>query len=131
MARAEARAGVIPAAAVAPIEAQCRADSFDVDELARGSAHGRQRRDPAGQGADRARRPSRTRTAARFVHWGATSQDAMDTGLVLQLRAALDLIEADLARLSAVLAALADGHKRTPFSPAGPGCSTRRRSRSA
>jgi 3-carboxy-cis,cis-muconate cycloisomerase len=34
-----------------------------------------------------------------FVHWGATSQDAMDTGLVLQLRAALAVIDADLERL--------------------------------
>jgi 3-carboxy-cis,cis-muconate cycloisomerase len=37
----------------------------------------------------------------------------MDTGLVLQLRTALDLIETDLARLSAVLAGLADEHMRT------------------
>ena len=51
--------------------------------------------------------------AARFVHWGATSQDAIDTGLVLQLRAALPLIEADLKRLSAALAALAKKHRKT------------------
>jgi 3-carboxy-cis,cis-muconate cycloisomerase len=37
--------------------------------------------------------------AARFVHWGATSQDANDTGLVLQIRQALDILEADLAVL--------------------------------
>jgi 3-carboxy-cis,cis-muconate cycloisomerase len=40
--------------------------------------------------------------AARYVHWGATSQDAMDTGLVLQLRAALDALDADLIRLACV-----------------------------
>src|SRR5574342_1331708 len=53
--------------------------------------------------------------AARFVHLGATSQDAMDTGLVLQMRAALGEIEADLGRLSAGLARLAEAHRRTPM----------------
>ncbi len=112
LARAEARAGVIPAAAVAPIEAQCRADAFDVEELARGTA-------PAGNAAIPTVKALTAlvarvdEDAARYVHWGATSQDAMDTGLVLQLRAALDLIEADLQRLSGVLAALARDHKRT------------------
>ena len=51
--------------------------------------------------------------AAGFVHWGATSQDAMDTGLVLQLRRALDLMERDLARLAKGLAALAKKHRDT------------------
>jgi 3-carboxy-cis,cis-muconate cycloisomerase len=112
LARAEARAGVIPAAAVAPIEAQCRADAFDVEELAHGTA-------PAGNAAIPTVKALTAlvarvdEDAARYVHWGATSQDAMDTGLVLQLRAALDLIEADLQRLSGVLAALARDHKRT------------------
>ncbi|MFP3409633.1 lyase family protein, partial [Pseudomonas sp. SIMBA_065] len=41
--------------------------------------------------------------AERYVHLGATSQDAMDTGLVLQLRDALDLIEADLGKLADTL----------------------------
>ncbi len=112
LARAEARAGVIPAAAVASIEAQCRADSFDVGELARGSALAGNTAIPMVK-ALTALVAKRDEAAARFVHWGATSQDAMDTGLVLQLRAGLDLIEADLARLSAVLAGLADEHKRT------------------
>src|SRR4029077_3069882 len=51
--------------------------------------------------------------AAAFVHWGATSQDAIDTGLVLQLREALDLIDRDLAHLSASLTRLAAAHKST------------------
>lgn len=53
--------------------------------------------------------------AARYVHWGATSQDAMDTGLILQLRQVLAGIENDLARLSAALAALAEQHRDTPM----------------
>ena len=51
--------------------------------------------------------------AARFVHWGATSQDAIDTGFILQLRDVLTLVEEDLARLSETLAALANTHRAT------------------
>jgi 3-carboxy-cis,cis-muconate cycloisomerase len=51
--------------------------------------------------------------AARFVHWGATSQDAIDTGFVLQLRDALALVERDLAKLSETLGTLAIQHKKT------------------
>ena len=68
--------------------------------------------------------------AAQYVHWGATSQDAIDTGLVLQLRDALAQIEAELAQLMATLAlgAAAIAPRRWP---AAPGCSRRRRSPSA
>ena len=58
---------------------------------------------------------TRDAEAARYVHWGATSQDAIDTGLILQLVPALTAIDADLARLSSALAALARAHARTPL----------------
>ena len=51
--------------------------------------------------------------AASFVHWGATSQDVIDSALVLRLEAALDLLEARLKAVSVVLAGLADGHRAT------------------
>jgi len=51
--------------------------------------------------------------AAGFVHWGATSQDAMDTGLVLQIRSGLAGMAPDLQRLSAALAALTEQHAKT------------------
>jgi adenylosuccinate lyase len=43
--------------------------------------------------------------AGRWLHWGATTQDIMDTATVLQVRDALALVEADLAALEAALAA--------------------------
>ena len=46
---------------------------------------------------------------------GATSQDVMDSGLVLQLRSALDLIEQDLAQLGSVLAQQALRYATTPL----------------
>ncbi|MEM7118319.1 MAG: 3-carboxy-cis,cis-muconate cycloisomerase [Chloroflexota bacterium] len=51
--------------------------------------------------------------AASFVHWGATTQDIMDTALVLQLRAAIELIEGRLTAVINNLATLADQHRQT------------------
>ncbi len=51
--------------------------------------------------------------AGRYVHWGATTQDIMDTATVLQIKAALALVAADLAALDAALAALAKKHRGT------------------
>jgi 3-carboxy-cis,cis-muconate cycloisomerase len=114
LARAEARAGMLSAAAAKAIGAECRADRFDVDALAGDTALAGNPAIPLVRELT-ARVAASDAEAARFVHWGATSQDAMDTGLVLQLRAALDTIDADLARLSAALAALARKHARTPL----------------
>jgi len=49
-----------------------------------------------------------------YCHWGATTQDITDTATVLQIREALALIEADLAKLAAGLAQLAKEHRLTP-----------------
>ena len=51
--------------------------------------------------------------AGRYVHWGATTQDIMDTGTVLQIRAALAIVERDIAAVSAALASLAEKYRDT------------------
>src|SRR4051794_18166268 len=53
--------------------------------------------------------------AGRYVHWGATTQDIMDTGTVLQIRAALTIVERDLEAVSAALAGLAQKYRDTPM----------------
>ena len=58
----------------------------------------------------------RDREAAGYVHWGATSQDAIDTGVVLEMRSALAAMEAGLRRLTSVLADLT-GRYRTSTMP--------------
>ncbi|MFC3608905.1 3-carboxy-cis,cis-muconate cycloisomerase [Stutzerimonas tarimensis] len=114
LARAEARCGLIPSSAVGPIEAACDADGYDLDALAVAIA-------TAGNSAIPLARALGERIAAtdaeaeKYVHLGATSQDAMDTGLVLQLRQAIDLIEADLAELANALAIQAERHAGTPM----------------
>ena len=113
LARAMAREGLIPDQAASYIESQCRAELFDMVALARGAGAAGNPAIPMVK-ALTAMVASKDLVAARFVHWGATSQDAMDTGLVLQLRGVLDLIDAGLARLSDALGRLAGQHKRTP-----------------
>ena len=88
LARAEARAGLLSDAAAAAIGEQCHAERFDIDALAGAAAQAGNSAIPL-VAALTARVAARDADAARFVHWGATSQDAMDTGLVLQLRSAL------------------------------------------
>ena len=53
--------------------------------------------------------------AGRYVHWGATTQDIMDTGVVLQVREGLELVERDLTAISAALASLARRYRDTPM----------------
>jgi 3-carboxy-cis,cis-muconate cycloisomerase len=53
--------------------------------------------------------------AGRYVHWGATTQDIMDTAVSLQVRDALEIVHADLRSLRAILADLARKHRDTPM----------------
>jgi 3-carboxy-cis,cis-muconate cycloisomerase len=112
LARAEARAGVIPPAAAVAIGRQCEARLFDLGALAGAAAKAGNTAIPMVR-ALTAQVAGVDAEAARYVHWGATSQDAMDTGLVLQLRRLIDRVETDLARLSAIFADLAERHRRT------------------
>lgn len=114
LARAQAAAGLVPEAAVEGIAAAAQAGNFDLAALSHDAyAAGNlaiplvaqltaavERRDP---------------DAARFVHWGATSQDIIDTGLILQLREALPLIAGNLERAAAAAARLARRHAATPM----------------
>ena len=111
---AEAAVGIIPNNVVAAIESQCRAELFDIEKLSRATALAGNLAIPLVKELT-AMVGARDNTAANYVHFGATSQDAIDTGLVLQLRAALDFIEKDLAALSSSVAALAETHKKTPM----------------
>jgi 3-carboxy-cis,cis-muconate cycloisomerase len=112
LARAEARAGVIPSSAAAVITAKCKAELFEVAELARGAKLAGNVAIPLVK-ALTARVAQEDQGTGRYVHWGATSQDVIDTGCVLQLRHALKLIGADLERLAGALAELATRHRST------------------
>ncbi|OLF55512.1 3-carboxy-cis,cis-muconate cycloisomerase [Pseudomonas chlororaphis] len=114
LARAEARVGVIPATAVAPIEAACRAGLYDFLALGQAIATAGNSAIPLVKALGK-QIATADAAAERYVHLGATSQDVMDSGLVLQLRSALALIDADLARLGDILAVQAQRHAATPM----------------
>jgi len=114
LAQAEARCGVIPEPAARKIAGKCKADLIDFDALALATADSVNPAIPLVKQLT-ALVAKENPDAARFVHWGATSQDANDTGLVLQVRQAFNILESDLAALCAGLIKLAEKHRSTPI----------------
>src|SRR6202047_4790801 len=113
LARAEAMVGVIPWSAVAPIAAACKAESFDLGALAEAATRSGNVAIPLVK-ALTASIAKADADAARYVHWGATSQDVIDTAAMLTLRAAVDALLADIERAIAGFAGLARQHRNTP-----------------
>jgi 3-carboxy-cis,cis-muconate cycloisomerase len=112
LARAEATVGVIPQSAAAPIGAKCRAELLDFNKLSQ----------DAGKAGNLAIPLVKQLTAlvkkedveaARYVHWGATSQDVIDTGLVLQLHDALAWMAEQVEAICVRLATLSEEHRST------------------
>ncbi|SSG03749.1 3-oxoadipate enol-lactonase [Klebsiella quasipneumoniae] len=103
LAQAQAACGMVPTAAVGPIVAACRHEAIDFTALGEAAVGAGNLAIPLVKQLT-AQVKARDPDAARYVHWGATSQDAIDTGLVLQLRGALDAAERLLERLLAALA---------------------------
>jgi len=111
LARAEAGAGVIPSEAADAIASACRVDQFDVPALLAETA-------VAGTPAiplSKALSSEVQGDAKRFVHWGATSQDVIDTALMLQMRDGLDLLTAGLLDVAVACASLAERYRTTPM----------------
>ncbi|WP_407180347.1 3-carboxy-cis,cis-muconate cycloisomerase [Bradyrhizobium sp. STM 3562] len=112
LARAEATAGVIPQSAAAPISAACSAASFDFAQLAQAATRSGNLAIPLVK-ALTAEVAKADAQAARFVHWGATSQDVIDTATMLTLRAAVEVLVSDCDRAIAGFAKLARAHRDT------------------
>lgn len=111
LARAEAQVGLVPVDAAAEITRRARAELFDFNLIK--------------SGIDRAVHPLVPviwqlsslceGQAGGYVHWGATTQDVMDTALILQVRDALGLIDASLSEIVTVLQGLALTYRDTPM----------------
>lgn len=109
LARAEAFVGLIPAEAAAEITRKARAELFDTDAIKRG--------------VDKTVHPLVALIwqlsalcdgdAGHYVHWGATTQDVMDTALVLQIKDAYPLFEQSLMALIDTASVLAQTHRDT------------------
>ena len=107
LAQAEARVGMIPIDAATAIANACRVELFDVPALDRDAVHAGNLAIPLVQ-----QLIARVDVAARpYVHWGATSQDVIDTALVLQMREGLEMLVGDLIAGGDTLAMLAENHR--------------------
>ncbi|MEF7613845.1 lyase family protein [Aquincola sp. MAHUQ-54] len=113
LARAEAAVGLITPQAATAIAGVCRAELYDVPALVAASGRAGSLAIPL------VKRLTETvalfdAQASQVVHWGGTSQDVIDTGMVLATRRALALIDDDLSALIAALLSLAAQHAATP-----------------
>jgi len=108
LARAEARCGVIPAEAAEEIAKRTDVAALDFELL-------RRETDIVGYPILPLvhQMAKQCGEAGRYVHWGATTQDIMDTAVVLQLRDGLAVIEQDIASLRGILADLSKRHRAT------------------
>jgi 3-carboxy-cis,cis-muconate cycloisomerase len=114
LAGAESALGVIPAGAAASIRDEARAELYDLAAIASEAAADGNLAIPVVRHLTR-RVATRDAGAARYVHWGATSQDIIDTGLVLQLKDALPAILLRLRSAAASAASHARRHAVTPI----------------
>jgi len=109
LARAEARAGIIPSGAADAIAARCCADLIDLPALFHESAAAATPAVPL----VRMLTALVDGEAKGYVHWGATSQDVTDTAMMLQMREGLQLLAAGLLAAGDACAVLAAEHRGT------------------
>lgn len=114
LARAEAETGVIPAACAEIIAGECKAELYDASEIGRAATLAGNPAIPLVK-ALTARVAAQDAEAAKWVHYGATSQDVIDSGHAQQYRAAHELLLTRSARLAHALADLAKAHRHTPM----------------
>jgi 3-carboxy-cis,cis-muconate cycloisomerase len=114
LARAEAAVGVIPALASDQIANAAKAERYDLKALGEEAVAAGNIAGPliSALAAEVAKTDA---AAAGYVQWGATSQDIIDSALVLELRAGIDALNADLNRAIDGFTTLAGRHRRTPM----------------
>jgi len=107
LAEAESAAGLVPAEAAAAIRAACQPNRFDIERIGREAVASANPVVPL----VKALAEAVPAVAAPYVHLGATSQDILDTALMLIAKRALDLLLDDLEGLAAGCAHLAERHR--------------------
>src|SRR3954463_11127137 len=111
LARVQGRLGLIPQEAADEIVSHCHLDQIDMVKL---RAQTERIGYPILGVVSQLNLLCRDKLG-EYVHWGATTQDITDTATVLQIREALDLVDAELTAISAGLARLAREHRETPM----------------
>ncbi len=109
LATAQGKRGLIPAAAAAEIKSKARLEQLDLDSVRQGYSKSRNSVVPLLGGLRRACANGH----GEYVHYGATTQDILDTGLILALKETLSIVLRDLLQLEKVCLALARKHRST------------------
>ncbi|MEC5344565.1 adenylosuccinate lyase [Brenneria populi] len=110
LAQAEGELGIIPAAAAAAIQTRVDPQRLDVAHIAAQAARMKHSFMPTLDAL-----AQQCGEAGEYIHYGATTQDIIDTATVLQLRQALKIIQRDCIGIAQTLYRLADEHRRTPM----------------
>jgi 3-carboxy-cis,cis-muconate cycloisomerase len=111
LARVQAPLGIIPKEAAREIERQCRIENIDLARL-------KQQTERIGYpilGVVQQIVSLCADGLGEWCHWGATTQDITDTAAIMQIRAALDLVEKDMEAIAAALAELSRRYRDTPM----------------
>ena len=111
LARAQGRLGIIPDNAAREIERQCRIENIDLARL-------KQQTERVGYpilGVVQQIVDLCADGLGEWCHWGATTQDITDTAAIMQIRAALELVEKDMEATAAALADLSRRYRDTPM----------------
>jgi|SRR5579875_3020433 len=111
LSRAQARVGLVPREIAHKVTAAARVENLRLTEIARSMHQVGYPVFALVRELGRAAGPE----AARYIHLGATTQDILDTALVLQLRRGAVLIRRDLLAIARALAALAQRYRDTPM----------------
>src|SRR5262245_34677999 len=112
LARAEAAVAVIPAGGVDAVVKAARAELYDLAAIGEAAIHTGNIAGPVIDALTAEVAKSDT-WAARYVNWGATAQDVIDTALMIELRAGIDVLLADLNRAIDGFVTLTGKHRRT------------------
>jgi 3-carboxy-cis,cis-muconate cycloisomerase len=112
LARVQGDLGLIPQTAAAFIERSAREVQIDPSALAAETATNGV---PVPALVAAFRKAMQAPEHAQYLHWGATSQDIMDTGLALRIRPLMALWEARLEALGRSLGQLARAHADLPM----------------
>lgn len=112
LAKAQAKFNLIPASAAKAIEASCTADKINIEQIIEKASLGGNINIPLIKQLT-ALVKKENEEASRYVHFGATSQDVIDTALMLQLKQATEILASDLDKLVQGVTAITKEHRKT------------------
>uniref|UniRef100_UPI004056FA8F adenylosuccinate lyase n=1 Tax=Candidatus Electrothrix sp. TaxID=2170559 RepID=UPI004056FA8F len=111
LAVAQGKLGIIPAEAATEIQAKAQLEHIDLDSVREGYSKSRNSVVPLLGGLRRACQDG----YGEYVHYGATTQDILDTGQILSLKQTLNILERDLLSVEDICMQLAEEHRATPM----------------